>query len=154
MPLMRPMTHSGTKYRLTPLTKEHCSSCPEAWFNVNFDTEFIGGTQGVYIGLPTKKRPVREEMASPRPYYFDEFTWLPIDEEQALVHFEPWQIFAVGRDGYYLTLEEARLAIDASKVHGVHYHDDFDDELQGYFICKDDDDHTPYAEAHVSEPIR
>lgn len=63
-------------------------------------------------------------------------------------------IFVVGRDGYYLTLAEARQAIPDG-VKGVHYVDDYNDEFQDFFVCKADGiDPEPYEKAQSPEPIQ
>jgi hypothetical protein len=131
------MTHSGMTVRLTPGDKHRCSACPEAWFTIPFDTQFDGGTQGVYVQL-------------------DDGSFVHLDIEYGDVlaaGFPESRVYEVGRDGYYLTMDEARRAIPAP-VHGVHYVDDFNTEFQDFFVVCDDDDHTPYAEAHVAELIR
>ena len=68
----------------------------------------------------------------------------------------------VGRGGYYLTMEEARNALpvgcrldDPTFVRGVHYIDDFNDEWQDFYICKEDGiQPEPYLEALAQEPIQ
>lgn len=73
--------------------------------------------------------------------------------DEAIAQYGEANVFDGGRDGYYLTLDEARLAI-ANGCHGIHYVDDYNDEYQDYYVCKDDDEHTPFAEAHTAEPVR
>jgi len=76
-------------------------------------------------------------------------------EEATASGIDPDDIFEVGRDGYYLTMAEARQAIDKDFIHGVHYVDDFNDEFQDYFVCEADGlDPEPFAEAHKAEPIQ
>jgi len=136
MPLLRPMTHSGTRIRMESPAASKCPACPDAWFRLPFDTQWNGGTQGVYV-----------------QYDDGTFGYLRASRQEALAHFPDSRIYEVGRDGYYLTMDEARRAIPAP-VHGVHYVDDFNTEFQDFFVVCDDDDHTPYAEAHVAELIR
>lgn len=81
------------------------------------------------------------------------FAFAQLDEATALETYAAKDVFTVGRDGYYLTLDEARQAI-ADGVHGVRYVDDYCDEYQDYYVCKDGDPNVPYAEAHTPEPIR
>jgi len=138
MPLLRPMTHSGITYPLTPDDKGNCPACPEKWFHVNFDSEYNGGRQGFYIQLDDGQ--------------FRYVTTGTVNDALD-AGFPQDRLYEVGRDGYYLTMDEARRAIPAP-VHGVHYVDDFNTEFQDFFVVCDDDDHTPYAEAHVAELIR
>jgi hypothetical protein len=44
-------------------------------------------------------------------------------------------VYEIGREGYYLTLAEAREAINNSDVYGISYTDDYNDEYQDFFIC-------------------
>lgn len=130
MPLLRPEVHDSGYVLLT----EHiCPDCPKAWFRTGFGEQ---ETQG-FIVRTADGRYARGTM--------------PLAE--AIAFFGEHNVFEGGRDGYYLSMAEARNAI-RDDVHGVHYVDDFNTEFQDFFIVKDDDDHTPYAEAHVEEPIR
>ena len=132
------MTHSASRMQLSPSDRGQCAACPDAWFWVGFDTEYSGGIQGVYVILDDGS-----------------FRYLALPLEDVLASGYPVsRVFEVGRDGYYLTLAQARAAIDIDEVHGIHYVDDFNDEYQDYYICADDDTHTPFAEAHYAEPIR
>ena len=137
MPLLRPITHSGNRIRMESPAASKCPACPDAWFRLPFDTQWNGGNQGVYV-----------------QYDDGTFGHLRTSRQEALAHFPDSRIYEVGHDGYYLTMSQAQQAINDG-VHGVHYVDDFNDDwFQDYFVCKDDDDHTPYAEAHVAEPPR
>ena len=70
-----------------------------------------------------------------------------------LIHREDY--FEIGRDGYYLTMAEARQAIDKDGIHGVRYVDDYNDEFQDFFVCEADGlDPEPFREAHKAEPIQ
>lgn len=138
MPLLRPMTHTGSRVLLAPDDVYNCAACPDAWFRMNFDTMYDGGTQGCYVQLDDGS-----------------YRWLPIDGFRVREDFPPERVFEVGRDGYYLTLAQARDAIDQG-VHGVHYVDDFDDEYQDVYVCDPVlfPHNIPGDEAHRPEPIR
>lgn len=125
--------------KLSPGDHARCAACPDAWFRVRFDTEFNGGPQGFYIQL-------------------DDGTFRYVSNvtvaDAIASGFPAGRIYEAGRDGYYLTMAEARQAIDVDAVTAVLYVDDFNDEYQDFFICKDDDDHTPFVEATIAELIR
>lgn len=132
MPLFRPEAHRpGVDARLTP---QNCPACPEVWFRSGFAEQ---DTLGSWVLTPK-----------------GEFLWSAAPTDELIAIFGADHVFEGGRDGYYLTMEQARQAIDVDQVHGVHYVDDYNDEYQGYYVCKDDEDHTPFAEAHVAERIR
>lgn len=138
MPLFRPTAATGSIMRLSPGDHVRCAACPDAWFWLSFDTEFYRGPVGVYVLMDDGS-----------------FRHLHINAHDALATgFPADRIFPVGTDGHYLSMAQARTAIDADHVTSVMYVDDFNDEWQDYFICKDDDDHTPYVEAHIAELIR
>lgn len=61
-------------------------------------------------------------------------------------------VFEVGRGPYYLTLAEAREAIDESEVVEVVYTDDYNDEYQDYYICNLSTN-TPDVPAENAEAI-
>lgn len=62
--------------------------------------------------------------------------------------------FDIGRE-YYLSMREARQAIDVDGIHGISYRDLFENEFQDFFIVKVDGiDPEPYVEAHQAEPIQ
>ena len=156
MPLLRPMSHAGfhtnlihsntAKHRnvLKPVTARNLKSVTHK-YAIPFD-----GGPGVKNGLY-----VRETDGS-----FMYYVW---SYDQALKSgYADEDIFVVGRDGYYLTMEEARNAMppgvdldDPTFVHGVHYIDDFNDEWQDFYICAEDGvTPEPYEEAHAHEPIQ
>ena len=132
MPLLRPMTHSNSYtaayYSQAPL--------PGQPFWINFD---MGEPQGMWV---------RETDGS--------FTQSNMTFDEALnAGYAEGDIFQVGHDGYYLTMADARQAIDTDSVHGVHYVDDYNNEFQDFFVCKADGlDPEPFVEAHKAEPIQ
>lgn len=131
MPLLRPMTHSNSYTAAYFQRPQHGHP-----FWINFD---MGEPQGIVI---------RNADGS--------FTKTDMNVEEATASgIDPDDIFEVGRDGYYLTMAEARQAIDKDFIHGVLYVDDFNDEFQDYFVCKADGlDPEPFVEAHKAEPIQ
>ncbi len=161
MPLLRPTNHAGSNTILTHSTgrgpmlprrrrRGHAHSLPALphaqphRFATSFDTQ--PGKQGLWV---------RESDGS---FMYHEWSY----DEASKHGYEDKDIFAVGRDGYYLTMKEARQALpagvpldDPSFVHGVHYIDDFNDEWQDFYICaKDNATPEPYEEAHAHEPIQ
>lgn len=141
MPLFRPTTHAyELDTKLSPLNASNCVGCPEAWFRSGFGEE---ENQGVYVRVNT-----------------GEIVWAPITAMEAYETFAPEDVFECGRDGYYLTLAQARDAINRDGVHGVMYVDDYNDEYQDVFISDPRDatgqgvTNIPYAESHRAEPIR
>jgi len=76
-----------------------------------------------------------------------------LDRDTAFAQYGPENVFEVGRDGYYLSMGQARTAIlDGAK--GVHYVDDFNSEFQDFFICEGGlVDPVPFEEAHEPAPI-
>ena len=130
MPLLRPERHLSGQVRLT---QNICPSCPEAWFRSGFGEQEV---QGLWVRLENGT-----------------FAFADIPLAEAYDVFGDKNVFVGGYDGYYLAMDEARQAI-GDRVHGVHYVDDFNTEFQDFFVVCDDDDHTPYAEAHVAELIR
>ena len=131
MPLFQPETHTPGVDLV--LTTSNCPGCPHAWFRSGFAEQ---DTQGCWVRVS-----------------FGVFVWSGAPLDELIAQFGEQNVYEVGRDGYYLTLAEARLAIDGG-VHGIRYVDDYNIEYQSYYLCKDDEDHTPFAEAHVAEPIR
>ena len=131
MPLLRPMTHSNSYtaayYSQTPV--------PGQPFWINFD---MGEPQGVYVREPD-----------------GHYVKTDMDEGAAYdAGYAAEDVFVVGRDGYYLSMAEARTAI-TDGVHGVHYVDDFNTEVHDVFVCKEDQlDPEPFVEAHTPEPIQ
>lgn len=138
MPLFRPTGHAGMLVKLSPGDKPNCAACPDTWFWLDFDTEFYRGPLGVYVLMDDGS-----------------FRHLHIDMPAALASgFPADRIFPVGSDGHYLSMAQARTAIDLDRVTSIYYVDDYSDEYQDFYVCKDDDDHTPFVEARVAEPIR
>lgn len=65
------------------------------------------------------------------------------------------RIFEVGRNGYYLSLADARQAIDVDEIHGVRYVDDYNDEWTDYYVVGSDPRiNEPGVEATQAEPVR
>jgi hypothetical protein len=138
MPLFRPTAHTGSLVKLSPGDKPKCAACPDAWFWISFDTEAYAGPVGVYVLMDDGSfRHLRRGL-----------------QEVLDSGFPPDRVFPVGTDGYYLTMAQARQAIDPDHVTSVYYVDDFNDEWQDYFICDDTVEPFPYVEAHVKEPIQ
>ena len=161
MPLLRPKSHKGSNTILTHATargplgprrrrRSHPHSLPVLphsqphRFATGFDTQ--PGKQGLWVREPDGS------------YMYHEWTY----DQAAAEGYAEEDIFVVGRDGYYLTLEEARNALpeggymkDPSFVHGVYYVDDYNDEFQDYFVCAADGTQPePFQEAQASEPIQ
>ena len=132
MPLLRPMTHSNSYAGLYHNVNLHGSG-HAVW--INFD---MGEPQGLWV---------READGH---YVQSNMTY----DEALDAGYAEDDIFQVGRDGYYLSMAEARTAI-TDGVHGVHYVDDFNTEFQDFFVCKEDQlDPEPFVEAHTPEPIQ
>lgn len=146
MPRLTPRTHDGLNAKLVPnkLVARRRNVSPLTYRGRRsrihqFTSGFDGGKNknGLWI---------RDEDG----YRYENWTY---DYAKSLGYADE-DIFVIGRDGYYLTLEEARQAIPDG-VHGVHYVDDYNDEFQDYFVCKaDGNDPEPYQEAHAPEPIQ
>jgi hypothetical protein len=156
MPLLRPKSHSGSNtilmHNITPRRRKrrgyspaplNAHSAPHK-FATGFDTQ--PGKQGLYV----------READGSYMYYVWSY------DEALKKGYADKDIFVIGRDGYYLTMAEARKALpadvpldDPTFVHGVHYVDDFNDEWQDFYICAEDGvTPEPYEEAHAHEPIQ
>lgn len=134
MPLFRPRT-DRVGYTVAE-SKSSCAGCPDAWFLTGFGEQDVQGLyvqdhDGSFVHLMTDEAAVRE-------MFSDEF------------------IFVVGRDGYYLTMAQARQAIDVDMVRAVNYVDDYNDEWQDVYICDPVTfpHNIPGEEARRAEPIR
>lgn len=134
MPLFRPQT-DRIGYVVLP-TKANCAGCPDAWFHSGFGEQDV---QGLYV-----------EQAD------GTFLHLLADESDVRLVFPNERIFVVGRDGYYLTLAQARQAIDVDLVRSVAYVDDYNDEWQDVYVCDPSSfpHNIPGEEARRAEPIR
>ena len=155
MPLLEPTSHRGSKtYLLHENTAKHAAFLQPVTlgnavrFNHRFAIPFdsIPGSNGLYVREPDGS-----------------FTYrLWTYDKAAAEGYADEDIFVVGRGGYYLTMEEARQALplgvdldDPSFVRGVHYVNDFNDEFQDFFVCKEDGiQPEPYLEALAQEPIQ
>ena len=155
MPLLEPTNHGGSDThlvhansakhaaRLQPVTSMNALKVDHR-FAIPFDS--MPGINGLWV-----REPDGSFMYKPWSY-----------EEAAKNGYAPENIFVVGRGGYYLTMEEARMALpldtelsDPSFVHGVHYVDDYNDEFQDFFVCAADGiEPEPFLEAHAQEPIQ
>jgi hypothetical protein len=155
MPLLEPTNHGGSNThlfhantakhaaRLQPVTSMNALKVNHR-FAIPFDS--MPGVNGLWVREPDGS-----------------FTYKPWSYDEAAKNgYAPEDIFVVGRGGYYLTMEEARMALpldtdlsDPSFVHGVHYVDDYNDEFQDFFVCAADGiEPEPFLEAHAQEPIQ
>ena len=127
MPLFRPRTHSNSYAGLFPNIGWHGNPM---W--MDFDA---GEPQGCWVFTDGR------------------FVKTNLERDDAFREYGPGNVYEVGRDGYYLTMAQARTAIeDGAK--GVHYVDDYNDEFQDFFICEGGlEDPKPYLEAHKPAPI-
>ena len=151
MPRLTPRSHDGLDAKLVPnmlLARRrggvrNVSPLGYRGFQRSRVTRFSSGFDG---GTNKNGLWVRDEDG----YHYKNWTY---DKAKGLGYADD-DIFVVGRDGYYLTLEEARQAIPDG-VMGVHYVDDFNDEFQDFFVCKADGiQPEPFDEAQAPEPIQ
>ena len=82
------------------------------------------------------------------------FAWAPSLGE-ALANYPQDRVFEIGHEGYYLSLADARQAIDVDGIHGVKYVDDYNDEWTDYYVVGSNPSvNEPGVEATQAEPIR
>lgn len=134
MPLFRPST-DRIGYAVAETTVD-CAGCPDAWFLSGFGEEDV---QGVFVRMPT-----------------GELVWAPITAMEAYETFAEEDVYEVGRDGYYLTMQQARDTLDRDLVGEVVYCDDYNDEWSDFYICDPASlpHNQPNAIANAGEPIR
>ena len=155
MPLLEPVSHRGSDThlihsntakhaaRLQPVTSMNVLKVDHR-FAIPFDSG--PGINGLYVREPDGS------------FMYKQWTY----DQAAAAGYDHDDIFVVGRGGYYLTMEEARMALpldtplsDPSFVHGVKYVNDFNDEFQDFFVCAEDGvEPEPFQEAHAQEPTQ
>jgi len=134
MPLFRPATDRIGWATARP--DNTCPGCPPAWFHSGFAETDV---QGIYV----------QELDG-------SFNHTMMPEEDVRLIYPNERIFVVGRDNYYVSLADARRALDVDDVRQIHYVDDYDDEYQDYYVCDPTSPpfNIPGAPANAGEPVR
>lgn len=165
MPLLRPANNEGIYAKLVhETTGKHARSHQNGWGYAVHQVPY-----GVYQFGPNdvNKRALVHRFTAGFDGGYRKKNGLYVREADGSYTFQNWyfdeairkgyaeeDIFVIGRDGYYLTMEEARQAIPDGVI-GVHYVDDFNDEFQDFFVCKADGiQPEPFEQAQQPEPIQ